>query len=355
MGIQSFKPSSGGGVPGMSYIASIFMETFARSWAQGGTSGYYMMSSANNSTGYVYFIGSTTTGGPLGKTLLVNHSFTSIEIVANKDDLVSLYKAAAKTTTALANPGSKYVDWLYNAKYTSYIYKSAATNTSSPWILPKSALPLIDVNVIAGGGGAHHHGGGGGGGGVVSLSYYPVSNSSVSWTIGAGGAYNSNGGNTVLDGTITAIGGAFGPAPKNDGQPGGNGSGAASNGSAGGNKVGGSPTQTTPTVASPTVAAGYGFRGGNINQSSQHAGAGGGGAGGAASDQPANSQGVGGPGHLSQIDYMFYGAGGGGANHDLKINGTSGQGAGNFGQGGNSNHDGQTPGIQGGIVLRYYA
>lgn len=355
MGIQSFVPSSGGGMPGMSYIASIFMETYARTWQQGGTAGYYMMSSSNNATGYVYFIGGTTTGGPLGKTLSVSHSFTSIQVVAMKDDYVSLYKAAPKTTTDLANPGSKYVDWLYNSKYTAYVYKSPSTNTSNPWVLPKSGMPLIDINVIAGGGGAHHHGGGGGGGGVVNLSYYPVSNNQVSWTIGAGGAFNSNGGNTVLDGVITAIGGAYGPSPRNDGVSGGNGSGAASNGSTGGNRTGGSPTQTSPTVTSPTVAVGYGFRGGNINQSSQHAGAGGGGAGGAASDQPANAQGVGGPGHLSQIDYQFYGAGGGGANHDLKINGTSGQGAGNWGQGANSNHDGQTPGVQGGIVLRYYA
>jgi hypothetical protein len=354
MGIQSFTPSSGGGIPGMSYIASIFMETFARSWSQGGTPGYYMISSANNSTGYVYFIGAQTTGGPLGKTLSISHAFTSIEIVANKDDLVSLYKAAAKTTTNISSPGSRYVDWLYNAKYTSYVYKSAVTNTSSPWVLPKSAMPLIDVNVIAGGGGAHHHGGGGGGGGVVSLSYYPVS-TSVSWTIGAGGTYNSNGGNTVLDGTITAVGGAYGRAPRSYGLDGGNGAGAASHASTGGTQYGGNPTQTTPTVSSPTVAVGYGFRGGNINQSSQHVGAGGGGSGGAAADQPANFQGIGGSGHLSQIDYQFYGAGGGGANHDLKFNGVAGQGAGNFGQGANSNHDGQNSGTQGGIVLRYYA
>ena len=350
MGIQSFTPSGGGGTPGFDYVASIFMQTFARSWAQGGAAGYYMMSSANESTGYVYFIGAQTTAGPLGKTLLVNHSFTSIEVVANKNELVSLYKGAAKTTTDIANPGSRYVDWLYNAKYTSFIYKSGTTNTSSPWMLPGSAMPLVDIALIAGGGGSRAHSGGAGGGGLVYLTYFPVTSSGLTWTVGAAGTVNGGyGGNTTL-GSITAVGGAPGPDTPGNGIAGGNASGAATHGSQG-SRSGASSTQGQPSVTSPTVGAGYGHGSGNMGNSSQHIGTGGGGAGG-----PSNSGGQtpGGPGFLLPIDFQYYSAGGGGANHDNKIDGVSGQGAGNWGQGANSLHGGGTNGIQGGIVLRYY-
>ena len=338
----------------MGYIASIFMETFARTWTQGGTAGYYMMSSANNSTGYVYFIGATTTGGPLGKTLYVSHSFTSIEVVANRNDLVSLYKASTKTTSDITTPGTRYVDWLYNSKYTAYTYKSGTTNTSSPWVLPGSAMPLVDIAVIAGGGGAWHHGGGGGGGGVVYLTYFPVSSGSLSWSVGAGGPQGSNGGNTVLNGTITAIGGGSSGNNRGNGAAGGSGGGGSSHGSTGGTQYGGSATQTQPSVVSPTVGVGYGNRGGNIAQSSQHVGGGGGGAGAQAADGGSNSQTSGGAGHLCAIDFMYYGAGGGGSNHDTKVDGISGSGAGNWGQGANSLWNSNNTGTQGGIVLRYY-
>ncbi len=333
----------------MSYVASIFMETFARSWPQGGTSGYYMMSSANESTGYVYFIGAQTTAGPLGKTLLVNHSFTSIEVVANKNELVSLYKAAAKTTTDIPNPGNRYIDWLYNSKYLAYVFKSGTTNTSSPWILPGSAMPLVDIGVIAGGGGSQAHSSGAGGGGIVYLTYFPVSSSGLSWTIGSGGAQGSAGGNTTL-GSITAVGGAAGPGTPSNGNNGGNGSGASTHGNQG-SRTGGSSTQGQPSVTSPTTGVGYGHNAGNVGNSNQHIGTGGGGAGG-----PSNNGGQtpGGPGFLLPIDFQYYGAGGGGANHDAKLDGQPGVGAGNWGQGANSLHGGGQAGIQGGIVLRYY-
>jgi hypothetical protein len=359
MGIQSFKPSSGGGVPGMSYIASIFMETYARSWEQGGTAGYYMMGSQNNSTGYVYFVGGTTTGGPLGQTLYVSHSFTSIQVVASKNDLVSLYKAAAKTTTNLANPGLKYADWLYNSKYTSYTVKFA---TSGSWTLPSVGLPLIDVNVVAGGGGAMHHSGGGGAGGVVSLSYYPVSSNGVhSYTVGTAGTGNGAGGNSTFNTNIIAIGGAGGVNNNNNGASGGSGSGAGRQ-QASGNYSGGAATQTTPSVSAPTTVFGLGHRGGNISggSSSNHHGAGGGGANGQGIDTGSPNPTPGGAGHLSNIDFLYYGAGGSGSNHDTQKDAFNGgvsaaQGHGNPGQGGSSNWNFNTSGQNGIIIVRYYA
>jgi hypothetical protein len=359
MGIQSFTPSSGGGVPGMSYIASIFMETYARSWVQGGTAGYYMMGSQNNSTGYVYFIGGTTTGGPLGQTLYVSHSFTSIQVVASKNDLVSLYKAAAKTTTDLANPGLKYADWLYNSKYTAYTVKFA---TSGSWTLPSVGLPLIDVNVIAGGGGASHHAGGGGAGGVVSLSYYPVSSNGVhNYTVGLGGYSTAAGGNSTFNTSIIALGGAGGSNNNQNGQSGGSGSGASRQ-SASGNYSGGAATQTAPTISAPTTALGLGHRGGNISggSSSNHFGAGGGGAAGQGIDTSSPNPTAGGAGHLSSIDFLYYGAGGSGSNHDTQKDAFNGgvpiaQGHGNPGQGGSSGWNSYSSGQNGLVIVRYYA
>jgi hypothetical protein len=359
MGIQSFKPSSGGGVPGMSYIASIFMETYARTWTQGGTSGYYMMNSQNNSTGYVYFIGATTTGGPLGQTLYVSNAFTSIQVVASKNDLVSLFKAAAKTTTDLANPGLKYADWLYNSKYTSYTVKYA---TSGSWTLPGVGLPLIDVNVVGGGGGAHHHAGGGGAGGVVSLSYYPVASNGVhNFTIGAGGYNQSSGGNTTFNTNIVALGGAGGSSNNNNGLSGASGSGASRQ-STSGNYSGGAATQTTPSLTAPTTVLGLGNRGGNISggSSSNHHGAGGGGAAAAGGDTSSPTPTPGGAGHLSNIDFLYYGAGGSGCNHDTQkdaYNGgvSSASGHGNAGQGASANHNVHATGRDGIVIVRYYA
>lgn len=359
MGIQSFKPASGGGIPGMAYIASIFMETYGRVWSQAGTAGYYMMSSQNNSTGYMYFVGDTTTGGPLGQTLYVSHAFTSIQIVASKNDLVSLYKASTKTTTELSNPGPKYADWLYNSKYTSYTFK---TQTSGSWTLPSVGLPLMDVLVVGGGGGGHHHGGGGGAGGVVSLSYYPVASNGVhNYTVGDAGFNNSDGSNSVFNTNIIALGGAGAGSNNQNGKPGGSGSGAARQ-STSGNYSGGAATQTSPTVSSPTTAVGYGSRGGNISggSSGNHHGAGGGGAGGQGVDTSSPNPTPGGPGHFSAIDYTYYGAGGSGSNHDTQkdvFNGGVGaaQGHGNPGQGGSSNWNANTSGQKGIIIVRYYA
>jgi len=359
MGIQSFKPSSGGGVPGMSYIASIFMETYARTWTQGGTSGYYMMSSQNNSTGYVYFVGGTTTGGPLGQTLYVSHAFTSIQVVASKNDLVSLYKAAAKTTTDLANPGPKYADWLYNSKYTSYMFK---TQTSGSWTLPSVGLPLIDVNVVGGGGGAHHHAGGGGAGGVISLSYYPVASNGIhNYTVGEAGFDRAEGGATTFNTNIIALGGGRGAVNNANGTAGASGGGAARQ-STSGNYSGGAATQTAPSVTSPTTVFAGGHRGGNISggSSSNHHGAGGGGAMAQGVDTSSPTPTPGGSGHLSNIDYLYYGAGGSGCNHDTAKDAYNGgvstaAGHGNAGQGASANYNVATGGQKGLVMVRYYA
>ena len=136
MGIQSFTPSGGGGTPGFDYIASINMTTFNRSWAQSGAAGNYVLTSNNNNSGYVYFVGATTTGGPLGKVVVVNHAFTTVNIIAPTGDFMSLYKASVKSTTVFANPFAGF------SSFPSII------SGSGNFVLPTSALPLVDVVVV---------------------------------------------------------------------------------------------------------------------------------------------------------------------------------------------------------------
>ena len=83
----------GGGQANMTFVASVHMTTYNRSWTQGGTAGYYAMFSVNQENGYVYFVGATTTGGPLNRLINVTHSFTRIDIIAPQNDMISLYKA----------------------------------------------------------------------------------------------------------------------------------------------------------------------------------------------------------------------------------------------------------------------
>ncbi len=72
--------SSGGGQPNMTFVGSVHMSTYNRSWNQGGTAGYYGVYSANQEAGYAYFVGATTTGVPLNRMTNVTHSFTRIDI-----------------------------------------------------------------------------------------------------------------------------------------------------------------------------------------------------------------------------------------------------------------------------------
>ena len=152
----------GGGQANMTFVASVHMNTYNRSWAQGGTAGYYAMYSTNQENGYVYFVGSgATTGAALNKLTNVTHAFTRIDIIAPQEDMISLYKAKVKSTTTFDNPFGEF------ASFPSTI------TSSGNFVLPNNALPLVNVLVGgAGGGGGHHSGGGGGGGGVVKLTAY---------------------------------------------------------------------------------------------------------------------------------------------------------------------------------------
>ncbi len=364
----------GGGQANMTYVASVHMETYNRTWAQGGTPGYYGMYSTNQENGYVYYVGATTTGGPLNRLINVNHSFTSINIIAPQNDMLSLYKAKVKATTLFNNPFAAFPSF------------PSQITSSGNFVLPNNALPLVNVMLVGGGGASgaghgdgHGGGGGGGGGGVVKLTAYQAVGTTAI-TIGTGGPrpqqYSSNShqggpGNRTYFGNVYAIGGGGGGGWSNRtgggtqnsyGGANGGGGGAGSGGGAGGIGTTQDASNGLGTAGSPQYIGGYNGGNGHDGNSHHSRGAGGGGAGGNGSNgSHGNGGGNGnmGPGHVSDISgsNVTYSNGGAGdsPNHG------AGHHAGGYGSGGTGSDNGHpgssvhgTAGAQGLVVVRYY-
>lgn len=342
----------GGGQANMTFVASVHMETYNRSWAQGGTPGYYAMYSTNQENGYAYFVGTTTTGVPLNRLANITHSFTRIDVIAPQNDMVSLYKAKVKATTEFQNAFANF------ASFPSII------SSSGNFVLPNNALPLVNVLIAGGGGsGGYHSGGGGGGGGIVKLTAYQA----VGTTSVTVGAYVDHGnqvqGNRSYFGNVYAIGGGGGGHYDNNGGSGANGGGG---GGHHGYFTGGSgQTQTSSTGLGQSGTPVYhgGHKGGNTSwggTSWNHRGAPGGGAAAAGTDIGAEtSERQGGVGHVSDItgsNYTFC-YGGGGGSHSPGRNGWHTGAYGSGGGGGGGDHSGgvsHTAGKPGVVVVRYY-
>jgi hypothetical protein len=315
-------PASGGGggsLPNASYVGSINMSTFARSWSQAGVPGTYALYSANQESGFAYFVGSTTTGIPLNRIASVSHSFNRIDIVAPKNDMISLYKIKLKSTTNFSNGIASFP---YNSSLTSSVSSIVSSGTYS---LPQNSIPLVNALVAGAGGGSggeHHGGGGGGGGGIIKLTAFPV-DTSTSVTVAAAIPSNtaSQGGTTYF-GQVYALGGGFGASHGQAGGIGANGGGAGGHTNGAG---GGGMTQTWSTglgEEGKPVYLGGNAGGANAStaSSSHRRGGGGGGAGGIGSSSSGssnNSGGEGGPGHGSDLTgtTLAYGYGGGGGSH----------------------------------------
>ena len=361
MGIQSFTPSGGGGTPGFDYIASVNMTTYNRTWAQSGAAGKYVLDSYNKNSGYAYFVGSVTTGIPLGYVADVTHSFTSINIVAPQNDYISLFKAAVKTTTVFNNALDGF------ASFPSTI------SSSGNFVLPNNALPLVNVMIIGGGGGGSPHCGGGAGGGIVKLTaYQAVGTTAV--TVGAAnrGETNGSGGGTSYFGNVYALGGANGSTnhTQNPINTFANGGGIGHVGGFTNSALTGGLgfTQTSSTglgiKGSPTYIGG--FKGGDMAGGLviQHGGTGGGGSGGNGGGRTSISGTTsnGGAGHISDFTgtSYYYGAGGRGAHHSAPNADSSqyshGVNDGGFGQGrGGTSGGSPSPESQsGGVLVRYY-
>lgn len=356
-------PATGGagGQANMTYVGSVHMATYNRSWAQGGTPGYYGLYSTNQESGYAYFVGSgVSTGVALNRLANISHSFTRIDIVAPSNDMINLYKAKVKNTTLFNNPfdADPSIGKLALSAYPSVI------TSSGNFVLPNAAMPLINVLVVGGGGagGSTHCGAGGGAGGIVKLTaIQAVGTTGV--TIGGGSGPNGIGGTTYF-GNVYALGGGAG-GDHSYGAP----TGTFANGGGGGGHRGSDFNGRTGTTQTPSTGLAYagspvfhgGNRGGNASgsDSQQSAGAGGGGAGANGTDGNNSTYGIGGTGHQSDITsvntYYSHGGSGGRANANSQSHGDSytnhyGSGGRGAGYQGNAHQNGAS----GVVIVRYF-
>lgn len=348
MGVVNFPQTSGGGQPNMDFIKSVRMTSAAITWNRSGSSGTYAMFSSSGSSGYAYFVGTSTTGVPLNKLVPVNHDFTYIQIVGIPNDILNLYKVSVDTNiSAYANPSAAYYQWYDNSLVTAKVETFAGAGT---YTLPVFAMPVADVELHGGGAGGHTHNAGGGAGGTVFVSLFPISpNTSYSVGSGSGQSSGANGGNSTF-GTLTAFGG--GAARNNQsGGDGGCGGGGGQNNS--GQRNGGNSNQTTPTAGRTNF--GLGGAGGHSGGGNNHSSGGGGGGGGTGGNASGDTPGAGGQGYTSPINGVVYSVGGFGSNHNNGTSGAAPFGYGNPGSGGGS-QPGSTSaaGLNGIILVRSY-
>lgn len=356
-------PASGGagGQANMTYVGSVHMSTYNRSWAQGGTPGYYGLYSTNQESGYAYFVGSgVSTGIALNRLASISHSFTRIDIVAPSNDMVNLYKAKVKDTTLFNNPfdADPSIGKLALSAYPSVI------TSSGNFVLPNAAMPLINVLVVGGGGagGNTHCGAGGGAGGLVKLTaIQAVGTTGV--TIGGGSGPNGIGGTTYF-GNVYALGGGSGGDHGYGAITGTFANGGGGSGHRGSDFNGRAGTVQTATTGlafagSPTYHGGNSGGNGGGQDSQQSAGGGGGGAMGNGTNGTTSNYGTGGTGHQSDITssstYYAHGGSGGRANNTSQSHGDSytnffGSGGRGAGYQGNAHQNGAS----GAVIVRYF-
>jgi hypothetical protein len=184
--------------------------------------------------------------------------------------------------------------------------------------------------IAAGGGGSGA--GGAGAGGTVDSSISVIPGTTFLISVGAGGAPRTQGTNSSISGTITAIGGGYGNIYGSGGNGGSGGAGFAfGTGDARGPQSGGTGTS----------GQGYGG-GGSGTGGSQGGGGGGASAPGGNGDGTSEVAGNGGAGLLSNITGVgvYYGGGGGGGNvpYNTSVAGTGGAGGGGNGNGYSGNN-----------------
>lgn len=361
----------GGSQPNMTYVGSVHMSTYNRSWAQAGTAGYYAMYSSNQETGYVYYVGSgTSTGVPMNRVANISHAFTRIDIIGSSNDMVNLYKAKVKATTSYANPfiadASINKSALSADAIVSYFQFGRSSfpvnhTSSGTFNLPSTATPLINVLIVGAGaaGGNTHCGGGGGAGNVIKLTGFPaVTGTTV--TVGQGSGAQGQGGTTYF-GSLYALGGGYGGDHNYNAGSGANGGGGPGHRTSTAAGTGTTQTSTTGvgTDGSPLFFGGH--SGGTSSGADTQQSAGGGGGGAAAAGAPGNnsSWGAGGAGHQTDISGVatYYGHGGSGGRSNagspshgesyVHLPGSGGRGAASSG----SAHQNGANGI---VIARYF-
>ena len=227
-------------------------------------------------------------------------------------------------------------------------YKISTFTSNGTFTVPTGVTSVEVLVVAGGGGGGYDYGGGGGAGGLIYAAAHSVSPGDISVTVGAGGACQTNGANSVFD-SLTAVGGGRGGTRTGTvhGSVGGSGGGGCY--SAG---VGGAGTESQGYAGGNAVCAAY-------------QGAGGGGAGGIGENafNCGNAGGDGGVGLQYSISgaNTYYAGGGGGAYDGVGGAGGGGDASGfagtaNTGGGGGGSMDGSCEGGAGGsgiVIVKY--
>jgi len=234
--------------------------------------------------------------------------------------------------------------------------------TSSGSLTVNNNCSPFQYLIVAGGGGGGNRGhasGGGGAGGLLynsSATFGATGNFSV--TVGAGGAAQASGSNSVLSGpgitTLTAIGGGRG----------GNGAQEDVSYGAAGGSGGGTGGRNGVSAVGGAGTTGQGYAGGAKRTGNWDAGGGGGGAGGAGhggtGDGLTGEGGAGGPGRTISItgtDVVYAGGGGGSGEHVDGAGGSGGGGAADGGAGaanrGGGGGGGNGPGGSGVVIVAY--
>ena len=252
------------------------------------------------------------------------------------------YLTFGNTTVIAATGGTITTD----GDYKVHTFNSTGTFA----VTSVSGMGVVEYLVIAGGGGSASIGGGGGGaGGYRTGIGFAVSEQNYTVTVGAGGAQNTSGSNSVFS-TITSIGGGRGASS------------SASAAAVGGSGGGGG----RDSVASAAGTAGQGNAGGvGIFAASAYGGGGGGGAGAVGAAGTSSAGGAGGAGLASSItgSSVYRAGGGGGGTYNGASVGAGGNGGGGSagvgtantgGGGGAANNNGAgSAGGSGVVIIRY--
>lgn len=217
---------------------------------------------------------------------------------------------------------------------TTYGSYKIHTFTSSGFFNVTAGSGNIEVLVVAGGGGtggttAQTYKGGGGAGGIRNSSSYAVTPQSYAVTVGAGGAANANGGNSVF-GTLTATGGGHGgDCTVGGGTPPNIAPTTGGSGGGGGHVIAETCGQGVVGTAGQGHHGGWGSSGSGVA-----VGGGGGGAGASAANATGNGLATAGGVGLSfnfNGTAVFYGGGGGGGGENADTGALGGNGGGGNG------------------------
>jgi hypothetical protein len=207
-----------------------------------------------------------------------------------------------------------------------------------------SKAGLCDLLAVGGGGGGGAGAGGGGAGGHLSLSGVYLPSGAITITVGAGGASQTPGNESIISAYV-GVGGGQCPGSASDGSYGGSGGGGGRAANIGGRGVAG---QGNTGGNAASLAGGGGGGAGAVGGAAGSSAGGAGGAGAATSITGSSVTRAGGGGGWGNSSNGAAGSGGGGAG----AAGTGGSGSANTGGGGGGGGSAGGPGGSGVLIVK---